>query len=684
MWPQRFIPFCVVLVLLTSLLLALVLPSPALAAEPAWLEIHSAHFTVITDAGEKRGREVALRFEQMRAVFANLLGKNRLSQPLPLTIMAFKNDKTYFQLAPLHNGEPIEAPGFFVPGEDQGFFVLNLFEPEPWRAVTHDFAHLLLNYNYPPAQGWFDEGLAEYFSSVRIDNKQVEIGGDPEVHSTNAQTLLPTPQLASTSKSLSQLLGAQVWLSIPDLFTMKHDTASFNEGTHHTLFYAESWIVMHYILHANKLAETGTYFNLALNQNIPVEEAIQQAYGMNAAQFEQAVKDYFHSLPTLDEAAQKLPGRTSTSDAASNPAQAYRFPVPVGPDDSVINSKAMAEADARAIYADVQTRVPERREAGLKELQNLATAPAATGKQSKASDADSSGANTSSIGSGNEIAHRAIAWDDIEHDKFDEALAELRDAAAINPQDTWIRFYLSVLKYRSAQAKRGEIQGLANMMQDLRAVIDWYPEFAGAYDLLAVARNAGGGPKAALDAERAAMQLSPRDELYAYHLAEIYVTARNWDAATVLLNRLKTNSDPQVSSQAKARLEEIGNERKYGVSESQNSSKLEAQKSPFDVLEQDAAQRAAAENAQSSSTADKRAMKFLKGRLIRVDCSQAPAATITVSEEGAVFKLHTSDYKSLLLIGADEFSCDWSDRNVSVNYKPSGAAEGDLVSLEVR
>ena len=68
---------------------------PAEAAnEPGWQEIHSTHFTVITDAGEKRGREVALRFEQMRAVFGQLLGKDRLHESRPLTILAFRNDKT--------------------------------------------------------------------------------------------------------------------------------------------------------------------------------------------------------------------------------------------------------------------------------------------------------------------------------------------------------------------------------------------------------------------------------------------------------------------------------------------------------------------------------------------------------------------------------------------------------------
>src|SRR5579863_9478916 len=155
--------------------------SPATEQSP-WLEIRSTHFTVITDAGEKKGREVALRFEQMRSVFAFLLMKERLNEPLPLTILAFKNDKLYYQTAPLHQGQPISVPGFFLHGEDRNYIVLNLFEEESWRAVAHEFAHLLLNYNYPPVEGWFDEGLAEYFSSIRLDDKKYEIGGDPELN----------------------------------------------------------------------------------------------------------------------------------------------------------------------------------------------------------------------------------------------------------------------------------------------------------------------------------------------------------------------------------------------------------------------------------------------------------------------------------------------------------------------
>src|SRR5258708_6389325 len=584
--------------LIRAMVLGVVLVSSPTAAEPPWLELHSTHFTVITDAGEKRGREVALRFEQMRAVFASLLAQDRLHLPVPLTILALKNDKAFYQMAPLRQGQPISVPGFFVPGDDQNFLVLNLFEEESWRAVAHDFAHMLLNYNYPLAQGWFDEGLAEYFGSIRVDNKQVEIGGDPELGASFSEDLLQNQRELRTSKSLTEFLGGQVWLSMADLFTMKHDTSTYREGTHHTLVYAQSWMVMHYVLNQKKLPETGTYFDLVQNQHVPVEEAISKAYGMSSAQFEQAVKDYFHSLSALFTAldASKQPG------VAANAPQVYQLPVPLGPDDMVISSKPLPDTDARALAAAVKVRIPERRELGLKEV----------------------------------------------------------------------------------QSKHLEIQGLANMMQDLRAVLDWYPEFADADDLLGVARMEGGSPVAAMQAERAAIQLSPRNEQYVLHLAEIYLAGKNWEAAKALLERLKASGNAQIAAIAREKLGQISNEQKYGMSSPTGTAaaNLTAQKSPFDALVEDAAERAAAQT-KSEAGPDKRPSQYLKGKLVTVDCSQSPAATLTIASGARTVKLRTGDFRSLLLIGADQFSCEWRDRPVSVNYKAAGQGAGDLVSLKI-
>jgi hypothetical protein len=673
------------------------LAAPSKSAEPnPWLEIHSTHFTVITDAGDKKGREVALRFEQMRAVFGILIGKEKLNLPVPLTIFALKSDKMFYQAAPLRQGQPIDVPGFFLPGADQNFIVLNVFEDESWRAVAHDFAHMLLNYNYPPAQGWFDEGLAEYFTSVRVDNRMATIGGDPELRASVSEDLLQNQHDTHPPKSLTELLAAQVWISLPDLFAMKHDSSTYVEGTHHTMFYAESWIVMHYLLHEKKLAEMGNYFDLVLNQQLPVEEAIQKAFGMSATQLEQAVKDYFHSLTALANDLDAARAKPDPNQPAST-AQVYQFPLPIGPETNTIAAKPLPEADARAIYADIQVRIPERRELGLQALQTLATTPPldANGKpkpekkRDKPANNDSDNDSTQILAStiGNEIAHRALAWDHIQHGQFDDALPELSDAAILNPRDLWIRYYLAVLKYRSAQAKHGDIQGLPNMMQDLKNVLDWYPEMADAYDLLAVARMEGGSSNAAMQSERAAIALNPRDQNYIFHFAEIYIADKKWEAAQTLLERLKASGNPQVAAKSRTALEQVAAQRKYGIAGASLSGgeKLAPQKSPFDVLEEDAAKRAAADQAaDSAGPGDRRPTKFLKGRLVDVDCSQTPVAVLTVSANGSVMKLRTADYKSLLLIGADQFSCEWTDLRVTANYKPGAHGGGDLVSLEVR
>ena len=232
------------------------------------------------------------------------------------------------------------------------------------------------------------------------------------------------------------------------------------------------------------------------------------------------------------------------------PAQPYQFPTPVAPEDSAINSKADPEADARALYAGVQIRIPERRDFGLQELKALATTPTASRyevrsqarRQERGGGRRMTPTTTLAVAHecvGNALAHRLLAWDHMEHGEFDDAITELGDAAALNQRDMWVRYYLSVLKYRMAQVKHTDIQGLANMMLDLKAVLEWYPELAAAYDLLAMARNEGGGPAAAMQSERAAMNLSPRDQRYVYHLAEIYIASKKWDAAQALLERLE-------------------------------------------------------------------------------------------------------------------------------------------------
>jgi tetratricopeptide (TPR) repeat protein len=650
---------------------------PSQAAQPAkpkWIRVSSDHFSVLTDAGEKNGHEVAVRLEQMRGVFGQLLLRRKLNMSEPLEIIALRGDKEYADIAPIRPGQE-PAPGFFISGLDRNCIVLNLSEPQSWLAVSHEFAHYFLNYNYPPTQPWFDEGFAEYFSSVHMDDKQAGIGGDPELGAAWDEDLVGNQiQKRNPPRSLTELLTAPVWLSVPDLFAMHEYSSGYQEGTHHTLFYAQSWMVVHYLLSKNKLAETGTYFDLVQNQKVSIPQAIQQAYGVSVAQFDQAVKDYFKSLTPLFLALDASKQPDTKAFDLNSPVYQVSHPATVDAEDIGTSTAEVPDAEAQASVAEMALRLPEHRQQSVAELKGIGDEP----KMESA------------------IAHRALAWAYMQKKDFVAANAELGQASQIDPKDPWVHYYLAVMKYQQAQLSGGSIPGLPNMMQDLRTVLDWNPDFAEAYNMLAMARLAGGGTHSAMDAIRPAIQLSPRDEMYLLNLARIDIGVKKWDDATGLLNRLKASANPQIAHAAQKDLQDLPTLKKYGLLPQDAAAAKpmdQASRSQAVYSSQDSGQSEDSESeSESESTPrpaadiqpDKRPVKFLKGTLLSVDCSHPPAAVLTLSSAGKTLKLRTPDYKALVLIGADEFSCEWERKTVTVNFKASGKTDGDLVSLELQ
>jgi tetratricopeptide (TPR) repeat protein len=597
--------------------------------EPHWIRISTSHFSVVTDADEQKGRDALVRFEQMRAAFGQLLARDRINMPEPLDLIALRSDEEYSKVVPNRPG-PAIADGFFIPGEDRNYFVLNLSKEDNWRAISYDFAQVYLNYNYPPTQAWFDEGFAQYFASLRLDNKQGQIGGDPE--------------------SFTELLDASSWLAIPDLFATGHEPSASHESSHHTVFSAQSWIVMHYLLNQNKLPETGTYFDLVQNQQLPIEQAIQKAYGMTSVQFGQAVKDYFHALAQRSQPAEK----------GGQPAAGNQFPAVSAADQIGSSTEKLPEAEGQSLLAEMSLRLPEHRAQSMQELEAI----------------------TGQLKTDNVIARRGLAWAHMEKKEFDRAVEELNQGEELTPKDPWLHYYSALIRHSALQTGGQRTEGLPNMMQDLRLVLNWDAEFAEARSMLAMAELEGGGVHAAMDSMRAAIQLNPRNQSYLLNMAQIYMAAKNWDAATALLERLKSSPDSQVAKSAREQLEGLPMLKKYGVPpQAASKPQPETEKQTPQTSEEASADHP--EQPPPQLQPDKRAIKFLKGKLIAVDCSQAPSAVLTLSAGARVLKLRAENYKSLTLIGADEFSCEWKSRPVAVNYRAGGKADGDLVSVEL-
>src|SRR5205807_7568206 len=64
-----------------------------------WIEIQSPHFRVLTDAREKQGRDLAREFEQMRAVFSQLLFHGKEIQSPRVQIVAMEDEKRLIEYA---------------------------------------------------------------------------------------------------------------------------------------------------------------------------------------------------------------------------------------------------------------------------------------------------------------------------------------------------------------------------------------------------------------------------------------------------------------------------------------------------------------------------------------------------------------------------------------------------------
>jgi hypothetical protein len=625
--------------------------------EPKWLRISSAHFSVLTDAGEKKGREISLRLEQMRDIFAQVFLKTKVQMPEPLDVIALQSDEEYLRVAPIRKGQPISAPGFFLAGDDRNYVVLDLAAEDSWRAISRDFARLFLNFNYPPTQNWFDEGFAQYFSSLRLGDTQAQLGGDPAV-SQPWNRGFPGKSAADSGlpRSFSELLNRQ-WLPLPELFAMRAGPTGYPP-----MFYAQSWIVMHYLLTQNKLSDAGAYFGLVQIKKVAIPQAITQAFGVSADQLEQAIKDYFQSFSSLtpDQANPKAGGAGKLN----------QFPAPLGPLDVGGTVKDVPIGEAQALVAEMMVRMPEHVDQGEKDLQTVVADPKMD----------------------NGVAHRALAWVRMQRKEFDQAAEELTRARDLETRDFWTHYYLALIKFRASQLNQKPIEGVSNMIQDLVYVVDRQPDLAEAHYMLAVARLQGGGVHSATDSIKIAIQLSPRNEQYLLNQAQIELAGKKWDDATTVLRRLKDSSDPQIAQAAQKSLDDLPTLKKYGVLPQDSASQTAAagaanpsSNSSTSAADQDSDDATSGQNESTPAepVQDRRKVQFVRGKLMKVDC-QNPAATVTVKTSTRTLRLRTDNYKSLLLVGADEFSCSWTDRSVVANYKAGGKADGDLVSVEIQ
>jgi Tfp pilus assembly protein PilF len=591
-----------------------------------WVEVLSPNFSVITDAGEKRGRDVALHFEQMRSVFGALMTKAHVHLPVPLQIVAFRSSKEMRRMAPLFNGKPTEDAGLFQPGDERSFIMLDMSVENPWYVVFHEYAHQLMNGNMSVhADPWFEEGFAEYFASIEVDNKEARVGKIPG--------------------DTYRILQTEGMMHVADLFRVQQYSKTYNEsGSHRSVFYAESSLAVHYLYDNHLIPKLGDYFALRIEEKKTVEEATEQAFGMTPEQFDKVLRNYLSS------------GRFKY----------YPIPTPANivADQFIVTPVSLA--NARAVLADIDAHSPDHHDQALGEFEEVLQ-----------------------MDPNNATGLRGMGFAYLQRKDYEHAGEYFRRASAVDSKDPRVHYYNALLMNQAAGGGAVTGSNADELKKELEAAITLDPKFADAYSLLAFAQATSGEPQKGLATIKKALELSPRNETYELNLANIYMTNRKPDEAIAVLQALCRSANPDVARRANADLVQAERLKEWSKSSpAQIASQTEdVNRPPRIVIPRGSESVHEAETAHTvevHSAAPPPLVHFIKGKLATVDCSADPQALLSVMSGGHSFKLHIGDTKHVVLLGADDFSCDWRNKNVALNYRERGDGDGDIVSLEIQ
>jgi tetratricopeptide (TPR) repeat protein len=471
--------------LVVTALISIRAPS-ANAAEKKWLEVRSSHFRVVTDLSAKRGTEVARRCEQMRTIFALLMKRANVHDPAPLVIFALNGQNEVDEM--LGNGGAVKHAGLFLPGSDEGFILVDA-SGDPWHAVYHEYAHELLDANTSSSvQTWFEEGFSEYFSTLEAGAKATKLG------------LVPLPEL--------QFLGENGKLMrMADLTAVQQDSEIYNQnGPAQAMFYAESWLLVHYLFDHQLISRTEPFF-LMMASGKSLSDASEAQFRMPLRHLETELLEYakgerfrYFSLPAVETQADVTVRRLNSRSIGAWESD-VRWHTKT---QHSIEEAAAYVAEMRLLMNEEPTNARVLRQMGL-----------------------------------------AL----FELGKYEEAVDVLRRAVDSEPEEISNHYALSQALLASAGNRQDAKVDVA-VDRELGACIHLDPNFADVYRLQALELSRRGLLVQAANLIQKALSLAPRNEAYKLALADLELRQHDYAPALALLQELKTSHNTDIAKQA--------------------------------------------------------------------------------------------------------------------------------------
>jgi uncharacterized protein HemY len=463
-------------------------------AKDPWTSVRSRNFTVVGNASEKEIRNVANQLEQFRSAFGSLFPTAPLNSSAPTTVIVFKNDVAFRPYKPNS-----EDAGYFQPGEDVNYIALTSerdSSAHPFRVIFHEYVHLLVNNSMGATVPlWFNEGLAEYYSTFDLMNERRVLLGN----------LIPGHIL---------YLRRNEFLPLRTLFAVDYKSPYYNESTKMNIFYAESWMFMHYLMQADgeKHRPELTRFVELLRAGTKIEDAFQQAFQSSLEAVEKNFRTYIQASKFMASGVkfeQKLDYSSEMQAAALSDADAHAY---LG--DLLLHTHRMPEAES--------------------ELQ-----------QALALDADSL------------LAHTALGMMRIRQGQMNDARPHLEKALKVKSENYLLHYYyayalsdLNMQEHRIVMTYPEDVA--ATMRSELNKTIALRPNYPESYWLLGfvnLVRNEQ--IDESIDLLKQGLTRTSTNERVLFMLAQLYLRKERFaEARQLLIPIAQASSESDLREQA--------------------------------------------------------------------------------------------------------------------------------------
>jgi tetratricopeptide (TPR) repeat protein len=477
-----------------SLCLLLAVSQHTVNAKDSWIGVRTKNFYLIGNAGEKDIRKVGLKLEQFREVFTRLFPNMRFNTPVPTTVVVFKSDSSYAPFKPNAN-----TAGYFQAGPDVNYITLTTElrgQQDPFSVIFHEYTHLLVENTFADAPLWFNEGLAEYYSTFTItDDQKVRLGTPIGSHVF--------------------LLRQSKMLPFRTLFEVDYKSPHYNETNKQGIFYAQSWALMHYLIigKAGKVEQLGKFMEL-ITAKTPLEQAFQQAFGTPFEVMEKELRDYVKKdrYNVLDGHFENKLELDTTNQAAP-----------------------LTEAEAQAYLGDLLAH--SRRKDAYTYLEKALKLDPNLG-----------------------MAHASLGMLYFYEGKVKEAHASLERAVAANSPNYLAHYYYAFTLSRSNPDGNGFAPEVATKIREhLQKAIALRPDYPESYNLLAfVSVVTGQGIDEAITSMKKVLSISPGRHDFMNMLAQLYMRKQDFKSARGLLEQVvKSNVSEEERKHAEQLLDGI-------------------------------------------------------------------------------------------------------------------------------